>query len=67
MYVLIAVVVAIFIGMRSERARQAHSNWSLYKARLDEMRGLRMRETARAIFGIVALLAVIVLVSGIGG
>jgi hypothetical protein len=67
MYVVFAVLIAIFIGTRSERARQAHRNWDLYKTRLAEMRGLRMRETARAIFGIVALLAVIVLVSGIGG
>jgi hypothetical protein len=67
MFVLLAVIIAIFIGARSERARQAHRNRDMYKARLAEMRGLRMRETARAIFGIVALLAVIVLVSGIGG
>ncbi|GAA4636260.1 hypothetical protein GCM10023196_085300 [Actinoallomurus vinaceus] len=67
MYIVLAVIVALFIGARSERARQAHRNWGMYKARLAEMRGLRMRETARAIFGIVALLAMIVLVSGIGG
>lgn len=67
MTVVLAVLVAIFIGARTERARQAHRNWGQYKTRLAEMRGLRMRETARAIFGIVALVAVIVLVSGIGG
>ncbi|GAB3984947.1 hypothetical protein GCM10029978_096100 [Actinoallomurus acanthiterrae] len=39
----------------------------MYKARLVEMRDLRMRETARVIFGIVALSVLTLLASGIGG
>ena len=67
MYLVIAVIVAVFIGMRSERARQAHANWALYKARIATMRGLRMKETMRAAVGIFALVAVVIIISGIGG
>jgi hypothetical protein len=67
MYVVIAVVVAVFIGIRSERARQAHENWAAYKARLATMRGLRMKETMRAALGVCALLAFVIVVTGIGG
>jgi hypothetical protein len=67
MYVLIAVAVAVFIGMRSERARQAHHMWANYKDRLASMRGLRMKETMNAVLGVCALVAVVIMISGIGG
>jgi hypothetical protein len=67
MLVLIAVAVAVFIGIRSERARQAHYQWSSYKDRLASMRGLRMKETMNAVLGVCALIAVVVIVTGIGG
>lgn len=65
--VLIAVGFAVFIGMRSERARQAHQNWYMYKARIASMRGVRMKETMRAALGIFALVAMIIVITGIGG
>jgi hypothetical protein len=65
--ILIVVVVAVFIGIRSERARQAHQMWGNYKARIESMRGLRMKETLNALFGICALVLVVVMVTGIGG
>ncbi|GAA4499391.1 hypothetical protein GCM10023191_046220 [Actinoallomurus oryzae] len=67
MLILIVVVVAVFIGMRSERARQAHQMWGSYKARIATMRGLRMKETMNALFGICALVLVVIMVTGIGG
>jgi hypothetical protein len=68
MFALIAaVIVALFIGMRSERARQAHQNWNLYKARIASMRGVRMKETVRAALGVFALVAVLILLTGTGG
>ncbi len=57
---LIAIAgVAYFVGSRIERAREAHSNFNSYKRRVASMRGVRMRETARAIIGIVALLVLL--------
>jgi hypothetical protein len=67
MYLLIAVIVAVFIGMRSERARQAHLNWASYKARLATMRGQRMKETTKAVIGVFALVAMVIVITGIGG
>ncbi|WP_329256061.1 hypothetical protein OG417_15735 [Actinoallomurus sp. NBC_01490] len=67
MLILIVVVVAVFIGMRSERARQAHQMWGSYKSRIATMRGLRMKETMNALFGICALVLVVIMVTGIGG
>jgi hypothetical protein len=67
MFVIVAVAFAIFIGMRSERARQAHQNWYIYKARIASMRGVRMKETVRALVGVFALVAVIILITGNGG
>jgi hypothetical protein len=66
MFVLIAVAVAVFIGVRSERARQAHQLWGSYKERLATMRGLRMKETMNALFGICALVVVVILIARIG-
>jgi hypothetical protein len=63
MLVLVVVGVAVFIGIKSERARQAHYMWSNYKDRLASMRGLRMN----AVLGVCALIAVVVIVTGIGG
>jgi hypothetical protein len=67
MFVLIAVAVAVFIGIRSERARQAHYMWSNYKDRLASMRGMRMKETMNAVLGVCALIAVVIVITGIGG
>ncbi|GLY84388.1 hypothetical protein [Actinoallomurus iriomotensis] len=67
MVILIVVAVAVFIGIRSERARQAHQMWGSYKSRLATMRGLRMKETLNALFGICALVFVVILITGIGG
>jgi predicted nucleic acid-binding Zn ribbon protein len=67
MFYLIVVAVAVFIGVRSERARQAHQMWGSYKERLANMRGQRMKETMNALFGICALVVVVILITGIGG
>ena len=67
MLVLIAVGVAVFIGIKSERARQAHYMWSNYKDRLASMRGMRMKETMNAVLGVCALIAVVIVITGIGG
>jgi hypothetical protein len=67
MLILFAVIVAVFIGMRSERARQAHLNWASYKARIATMRGLRMKETVKAAVGVFALIAMFIIITGIGG
>jgi hypothetical protein len=67
MFVLIAVAVAVFIGIKSERARQAHYMWSNYKDRLASMRGMRMKETMNAVLGVCALIAVVIVITGIGG
>ncbi|WP_378211307.1 hypothetical protein [Actinoallomurus acaciae] len=67
MLILIVAIVAVFIGIRSERARQAHQMWGSYKARIESMRGLRMKETLNTIFGICALVLVVIMVTGIGG
>ena len=67
MFVVIAVAVAVFIGIRSERARQAHYQWSSYKDRLASMRGMRMKETMNAALGVCALIAVVLVITGIGG
>jgi hypothetical protein len=53
--------------MRSERARQAHQNWYAYKARIASMRGVRMKETARAALGVCVLIVVIIVLTGNGG
>ncbi len=66
MIYLVAVVFALFIGIRSERARQAHQNWNNYKARIASMRGVRMKETVNAALGVFALIAIIIVISGIG-
>jgi hypothetical protein len=66
-FVLVAVGFAVFIGMRSERARQAHQNWYMYKARIASMRGVRMKETLRAALGVFALVAMIIMLTGTGG
>jgi hypothetical protein len=67
MFVLIAVAVAVFIGIKSERARQAHYMWANYKDRLASMRGMRMKETMNAVLGVCALIAVVIVITGIGG
>ena len=67
MLVLIVVGVAVFIGIKSERARQAHYMWSNYKDRLASMRGMRMKETMNAVLGVCALIAVVIVITGIGG
>jgi hypothetical protein len=64
MFVLIAVAVAVFIGVRSERARQAHQMWGNYKERLADMRGMRMKETMNALLGVCALVVVVILITG---
>lgn len=56
---VVVLAIALFVGVRSERARQAHQNWQMYKTRIATMRGLRMKETMRAVLGFVALLAVL--------
>lgn len=58
-FVLVAMAVAVFVGVRSERARQAHANWQSYKDRIATMRGVRMRETMRAVYAIALLVVVI--------
>ncbi len=58
-FVLFALAVAVFVGVRSERARQAHVNWQSYKSRIENMRGIRMRETVRAVYAIALLVMVI--------
>jgi hypothetical protein len=67
MLVLLVVGVAVFIGIKSERARQAHYQWSSYKDRLASMRGMRMKETMNAVLGVCALIAVVIVITGIGG
>lgn len=57
--VLLAIAVAAFVGVKSERARQAHENWQSYKSRIESMRGVRMRETMRAVYAIALLVVVI--------
>lgn len=57
--VLVAMAVAVFVGVRSERARQAHANWRSYKDRIETMRGTRLRETMRAVYAIALLVVVI--------
>jgi hypothetical protein len=47
--------VAFFVGSRIERAREAHSTFTNYKRRVASMRGVRLRETTRAVIGVVAL------------
>ena len=47
--------VASFVGSRIERAREAHSTFNTYKRRVASMRGVRLRETTRAVIGVVAL------------
>jgi hypothetical protein len=47
--------VAFFVGSRIERAREAHANFNNYKRRVASMRGVRLRETTRAVIGVVAL------------
>jgi hypothetical protein len=47
--------VAFFVGSRIERAREAHSTFNNYKRRVASMRGVRLRETTRALIGVVAL------------
>lgn len=60
--VLIAMAVAVFVGVKSERARQAHADWQSYKSRIQSMRGVRMRETKKAVYAI-ALLALVIVVA----
>jgi hypothetical protein len=67
MLFLIVAAVAVFIGIRSERARQAHRMWGRYRDGLATMRGLRMKETMNAVLGICALLVVVIVITGIGG
>jgi hypothetical protein len=60
---LIAIaIVAYFVGTRIERAREAHTNFASYKRRVASMRGVRLRETSRAVVGIVALVVLLNLV-----
>lgn len=59
---LFAIGVALFVGARSERARQAHADWQSYKARIESMRGTRMRETVRALSAVGLLVVVLTLV-----
>ena len=47
--------VAFFVGSRLERAREAHSTFNSLKRRVSSMRGVRLRETTRAIVGVAAL------------
>jgi hypothetical protein len=56
-------VVAFFVGSRLERAREAHSNFNNYKRRVASMRGVRMRETTRAVVAIAALILLLNVVS----
>jgi UDP-N-acetylmuramate-alanine ligase len=57
---LIAIAaVAYFVGTRIERAREAHTNFNGYKRRVASMRGVRWRETSRALVGIVALVVLL--------
>jgi hypothetical protein len=55
----VIAAVAFFVGSRIERAREAHSTFNNYKRRVASMRGVRMRETTRAVIGIVALLVLL--------
>ncbi len=54
--------VAFFVGSRIERAREAHSSFNSYKRRVASMRGVRMRETTRAVTGVLALVLLLDLV-----
>jgi hypothetical protein len=47
--------VAFFVGSRIERAREAHSTFNNLKRRVASMRGVRFRETTRAVVGVAAL------------
>jgi hypothetical protein len=51
----VIAVVAFFVGSRIERAREAHSNFNSYKKRVASMRGIRLRETTRAVVAVLAL------------
>jgi hypothetical protein len=41
--------------------------WANYKDRLASMRGMRMKETMNAVLGVCALIAVVIVITGIGG
>jgi hypothetical protein len=56
-------VVAFFVGSRLERAREAHSNFNSYKRRVASMRGVRMKETTRAVVAIAVLVLLLNVVS----
>jgi hypothetical protein len=51
--------VAFFVGSRIERAREAHSTFHNYKRRVASMRGVRLRETTRAVVGVAALVVLV--------
>ncbi|HEU5160273.1 MAG TPA: hypothetical protein VFU43_24965 [Streptosporangiaceae bacterium] len=60
-------VVAFFVGTRIERAREAHSNFQSYKRRVASMRGVRLRETSRAVIGVLALVLLLNVVIHLAG
>jgi hypothetical protein len=52
----VIAALAFFVGSRIERAREAHSTFNNLKRRVATMRGVRLRETIRAVIGVAVLI-----------